>query len=116
MKTLKSFSKISMIALITFIFVTFANNTFAQNKTGNKQNIAKQDTIVLKSLPWKEEYGVDEATWKTLELKDQKDLITISADDITKVVREETERLSKENEEMLKQLSGTKNDTIQKKK
>jgi hypothetical protein len=110
---MKTYSKIGIITLITFVFVNFANVSFAQNKTGNKQNIAKQDTIVVKSLPWKQEYGVDEVTWKTLELKDQKDLIVTLSFDAEKAVAEQVERMEKERDELKKQL-GIKNDTIQK--
>jgi len=123
MKILKSLSKIGLIALIIFAFVSLTNVSFAQNKVDNKQTIVKQDTIVVKSLEWNDEYkktGATKEEWEELGkqingLEDQKALLRMSNFNAEKAFHEQAERARKENEEFLKQKS-VKNDTIQKKK
>ena len=105
MKTLKLLSKISLIALITFAFITLTNVTFAQNKIDNKQTVVKQDTIVVKSLPWKDEYkvtGLTKEEWETqLTLKEQKAFLSMAKLDPNKAYAEQYNRMIEQYEALI---------------
>jgi len=114
MKTLNLI--ISKIGVILILMICFANVSFAQTKTTtNKQTTVKQDTIVVKSLPWKEEYGVVKEKWDKLSIDNQKIMIDMSGFDADAAVAAQYDKMVKEIKEMKKGKS-IKNDTIQKKK
>jgi len=108
-----------IIAKIVLISITMICNTYISltqtQTTINKQTIVKQDTIVVKSLPWKEEYEIPKEKWEKKDMEWQKEWIIQIGFDAEAAYNEQVEKCRKENEELKKQL-GIKNDTIKKKK
>jgi len=107
---------IAKIILISITMICFANVSFAQTKTtNNKQTAVKQDTIIVKSLPWKEEYGADKAEWESWDLETQKGFLKFKKFDPEAIVKAQAQRMKEEADKLEKQLI-QQNDTIRKKK